>query len=115
MVDETPCTGKWTEWFNYDDASGYGDFETTELINSQSPAAICPKPTGLSVKTSDNKPPVGLKLHLSKNFGVACVNDLNNCPDLQVRFCCPTDSRTHILLVIPGLKARGDDPQIQTC
>ena len=106
QIDETPCDGKWTEWLDFDQPDGFGDFETIDLIQSKNPSAvICPKPLAVSVKTDDNKRPTGLKLHISKMYGVTCLNKINVCPNLEVRFCCPTENRTYYLLAVDGVKS----------
>ena len=38
-------------------------------------------------------------------YGVTCLNKLNVCPNLEVRFCCPTENRTYYLLAVDGVKS----------
>jgi len=72
-VDQTPCDGKWTEWFDFDEPDGVGDFETLDVIQSQHPSAICERPLAISVKTDGNQAPTGLKLHMSATSGLTLL------------------------------------------
>ena len=73
QIDQTPCEGKWTEWFDFDEPDGVGDFETLDMIQSKHPSAICERPLAVSVKTDGNQAPTGLKLHMSAMLGLTIL------------------------------------------
>lgn len=41
----------WTDWFDRDDPSGTGDWETLSNLRAQYPGKICPKPVDIEAKT----------------------------------------------------------------
>lgn len=47
------CT---TRWFDRDDASGVGDFETLSDLRKEQPNEICLHPTAIEAQTLDGTP-----------------------------------------------------------
>lgn len=52
-LPNTEClaAGCWTDWFDRDDPSGTGDWETLSDLRKQFPQKICPKPIDIEVQT----------------------------------------------------------------
>lgn len=44
-------SGCWTDWFDRDDPSGTGDWETLSSLRTKYPGKICPKPIDIEAKT----------------------------------------------------------------
>nr|XP_028596855.1 uncharacterized protein LOC114602603 isoform X1 [Podarcis muralis] len=87
------CT---TRWFDRDDPSGVGDFETLADLRREYPMDICPKPTGIEAQTVDGTPAssTGQIFHpFNTKEGFACVNKEQKyfCLDYKVRFTCPSN------------------------
>ena len=97
----------WTQYFDTDNPSGYGDFETLTTITR----AYGDHPCSVSASTSssginhiddvdcrdistnvdyDNYSfDTNVELHLcEKDTGFVCRNGVGSCPDFKVRFCC---------------------------
>ncbi|XP_036942462.1 cartilage intermediate layer protein 1-like [Acanthopagrus latus] len=85
----------WTGWFDRDDPSGTGDWETLSDLRRENPGKICPEPgsmevttlSGLSVGTAGE---VIFRNDLTDGF--VCRNQDQSdrtCNDYRVRFCCP--------------------------
>ncbi|XP_029903698.1 cartilage intermediate layer protein 2-like [Myripristis murdjan] len=85
----------WTEWFDRDDPSGTGDWETLSNLRQENPGKICPSPLQIEVTTTS-----GLSMASAGNViavadtttGFICKNsDQKNkrCLDYRVRFSCP--------------------------
>ncbi|KAK7882738.1 hypothetical protein WMY93_028912 [Mugilogobius chulae] len=101
--------GCWTGWFDRDDPSGTGDWETLADLRRQYPGRICDRPlaiealttAGASVASTGNVISV-----ISPVTGFVCVNTEQLlgkvCADYRVRFYCPAifckGQRTHQLL-----------------
>ncbi|CAJ1065917.1 mucin-5AC%2C partial [Xyrichtys novacula] len=90
-------TNCWTEWFDRDNPSGTGDWETLGDLWRENPGKICNMPLQIEVQTV-----TGLSVTLTGNVitvadtttGFICKNsDQTNgtCHDYRVRFMCPTD------------------------
>ncbi|XP_028296106.1 cartilage intermediate layer protein 2-like [Gouania willdenowi] len=84
----------WTQWFDRDDPSGTGDWETLKSLQKTNPGKICPKPTdieattlyGLSVAAAGE---VIYKMDTTSGF--ICRNSDQpdkKCKDYKVRFSC---------------------------
>ncbi|XP_056284407.1 mucin-5B-like isoform X3 [Pseudoliparis swirei] len=84
----------WTKWFDRDDPSGSGDWETLVDLHKENPGKICPKPaaieaqtlTGLSVAAA------GEVIQIDTTKGFVCRNKDQpdqKCNDYRVRFSCP--------------------------
>ncbi|XP_034383963.1 uncharacterized protein LOC117727657 [Cyclopterus lumpus] len=85
----------WTQWYDRDDPSGSGDWETFSQLHKENPGKICPKPaaiqaqtlTGLSVAAAGD-----VIYRSDTTTGFVCRNqDQRNkkCNDYRVRFSCP--------------------------
>ncbi|XP_034383961.1 uncharacterized protein LOC117727655 isoform X2 [Cyclopterus lumpus] len=85
----------WTQWYDRDDPSGSGDWETLSHLHKENPGKICPKPvaiqaqtlTGLSVAAAGD-----VIYRSDTTAGFVCRNqDQRNkkCNDYRVRFSCP--------------------------
>lgn len=85
----------WTDWFNRDDPSGSGDWETLSDLHKENPGKICRKPIGIEAKTLS-----GLSLLAAGDVtyrndsktGFVCRNKdqpgRKRCNDYRVRFVC---------------------------
>lgn len=45
------CPECWTDWFDRDDPTGTGDWETLYHLRKQNPGKICPKPADIEAQT----------------------------------------------------------------
>ncbi|XP_061457359.1 uncharacterized protein LOC133372578 isoform X2 [Rhineura floridana] len=88
------CT---TRWFDRDDPSGVGDFETVFDLRKEYPGEICLQPTGIEAQTLEGMPAssTGQIFHpFNPEEGFACVSKEQHdgfCWDYKVRFTCPLD------------------------
>ncbi|XP_068585488.1 mucin-5B-like [Cebidichthys violaceus] len=84
----------WTDWFDRDNPSGTGDWETLLHLRKENPGMICPKPgdieaqtlTGLSVAAAGN-----VIYRSDTTTGFICRNRDQRgkmCNDFRVRFSC---------------------------
>ncbi|XP_073731406.1 mucin-5AC [Misgurnus anguillicaudatus] len=84
-----------TRWFDRDDPSGNGDYETLSDLLNEYPGLICQNPIGIEAQTVS-----GLQASQTGNIfqayntvsGFACVNANQagvHCLDYKVRFLCP--------------------------
>ena len=46
------ASGCWTEWFDRDNPSGTGDWETLSNLRDENPGKICDNPVGIEVETT---------------------------------------------------------------
>ncbi|XP_030260755.1 cartilage intermediate layer protein 2-like [Sparus aurata] len=85
----------WTDWFDRDNPSGSGDWETLRSLRRENPGKICPEPRDMEVTTLSG-------LSVSAAGEVIFRNDLTDgfvcrnqdqadrmCNDYRVRFSCP--------------------------
>nr|XP_039268209.1 cartilage intermediate layer protein 2-like [Styela clava] len=96
---EPSCKGKWTQWFDRDNPSGKGDYETLSDLITESEGGskyyICHKPIGIDARALNPHRPwqaVYEKVHISADKGLYCVNKEQSdrrCEDYKVRLCCP--------------------------
>ncbi|XP_042199726.1 cartilage intermediate layer protein 1 [Callorhinchus milii] len=94
LVNSEPC---YTQWFDRDNPSGSGDYETTPKIQQENPEKICSKPISCEVQTI-NGTPVDLTTDNIKICtvldGFSCINEHQNgkqCKDYKIRYKCPED------------------------
>ncbi|XP_028295532.1 mucin-5B-like isoform X3 [Gouania willdenowi] len=84
----------WTQWFDRDDPSGSGDWETLTNLRNENPGKICPKPTDIEVVTLSGNSVVqtGEVIYkMDTTTGFVCKkNDQpdKKCEDYKVRFRC---------------------------
>ncbi|KAJ0064098.1 hypothetical protein NL108_018627, partial [Boleophthalmus pectinirostris] len=85
----------WTEWFDRDDPSGGGDWETLAELRTQYPGRICSRPLQIEVQTTAGVPlnATGDAVYtIDTVTGFICRNcdqKDGRCYDYQVRFLCP--------------------------
>nr|XP_061797061.1 mucin-5AC-like [Nerophis lumbriciformis] len=92
------ATECWTPWFDRDNPSGTGDYETLSKLRKENPSKICDKPVKIDVKTKAGAD-VGLTgdvIHVSDVYsGFICRNrdqaQHGLCADYKVRFLCPLE------------------------
>uniref|UniRef100_A0A3Q1F505 Cartilage intermediate layer protein 2-like n=1 Tax=Acanthochromis polyacanthus TaxID=80966 RepID=A0A3Q1F505_9TELE len=85
----------WTDWFDRDNPSGTGDWESLSLLRRENPGKICRNPSGIEVQTLS-----GLSLLAAGDVsyrndpirGFVCRNrdqpGRKMCNDFRVRFVC---------------------------
>ncbi|KAF6717170.1 Cartilage intermediate layer protein 1, partial [Oryzias melastigma] len=86
----------WTQWFDRDDPTATGDWETLSDLRNQFPDKVCPNPvdveaTTLSGTPADQTGEVFFKYDTTSGF--VCRNEDQNggmCKDYRVRFSCPS-------------------------
>lgn len=88
----------WTDWFDRDDPSVTGDWETLASLKKQYPCKICETPLYIEAVTTDTMTPA---IQTGENFlfynptqGFVCRKEDqsdNSCRDYKVRFGCPCD------------------------
>ncbi|XP_029966687.1 cartilage intermediate layer protein 2-like [Salarias fasciatus] len=91
----------WTDWFDRDDPSGSGDWETLSLLRRRYPGKICDKPADIEVQTVSGIPLSQTRDVIDKSdttTGFICRNSdqplmggrrRRRCRDYRVRFSCP--------------------------
>ncbi|XP_061781322.2 uncharacterized protein [Nerophis lumbriciformis] len=91
----------WTSWFDRDNPSGTGDYETLKDLYNENPNQICQAPLNIEVQTTS-----GLSMHSTGDVvavadtksGFICRNSdqiTGMCSDYRVRFRCPLDYCMH--------------------
>ncbi|XP_039268445.2 mucin-5AC-like [Styela clava] len=95
---EPSCKGEWTQWFDRDNPSGKGDYETLSDLITESKGGskyyICHKPIGIDARALNPHRPWQAayeNVHISADKGLYCVNNEQSdkkCEDYKVRFCC---------------------------
>lgn len=91
----------WTQWFDRDDPSGTGDWETLQALQQENPGKICDKPLQIEVLTMSGLPvsSTGDVIHVSNTVtGFICKNSdqkKKKCSDYKVRFRCPLNFCFH--------------------
>ncbi|KAF6715713.1 Thyrotropin receptor [Oryzias melastigma] len=86
----------WTQWFDRDDPTATGDWETLSDLRNQFPDKVCPDPVDLEATTLSGTPAdqtgeVFFKYDTTSGF--VCRNEDQNggmCKDYRVRFSCPS-------------------------
>ncbi|XP_035697514.1 cartilage intermediate layer protein 2-like [Branchiostoma floridae] len=88
------CTN-WTAWFDRDNPSGTGDWETLTDLRSESPGQICSTPTRIQARVISTGQDAALTgeqfAFYDTTKGFVCKNNDqsdNMCLDYKVRFCC---------------------------
>ncbi|XP_054872101.1 uncharacterized protein LOC118470288 [Amphiprion ocellaris] len=86
--DERRC---WTEWFDRDDPSGSGDWETLSDLRKENPGMICRNPFAIDVQSLDGESGDVFYRNDPKT-GFVCRNKdqpgRKMCSDYRVRFLC---------------------------
>lgn len=84
----------WTDWFDRDDPSATGDWETLNDLRKDNPGKICPKPVDIEAQTlSGLSVAQAGDLHTQSDptVGFICKNQdqpTKMCNDYRVRFSC---------------------------
>ncbi|KAK5903442.1 hypothetical protein CgunFtcFv8_007222 [Champsocephalus gunnari] len=85
----------WTDWFDRDDPSGSGDWETFSNLYKENPGKICRKPQGIEATTLSGLSVAAAGEVIFKNdatSGFVCRNvdqtQKKMCSDYRVRFSC---------------------------
>ncbi|XP_061538148.1 mucin-5AC [Phycodurus eques] len=88
----------WTQWFDQDNPSGTGDYETLSKLHKENPGKICKQPVQIEVKTTSGASvgSTGNVIHASDTqTGFICLNrdqpQNGRCADFKVRFSCPVE------------------------
>uniref|UniRef100_A0A671K1A0 WxxW domain-containing protein n=1 Tax=Sinocyclocheilus anshuiensis TaxID=1608454 RepID=A0A671K1A0_9TELE len=84
------CSKCRTPWFDRDNPSGLGDYETLSLTLIKYPLRVCAQPIAIEVATISGTPvlPPGNNFQVYDPLqGFVCVNGA--CQDYRVRFTCP--------------------------
>ncbi|XP_061775448.1 cartilage intermediate layer protein 1-like [Nerophis ophidion] len=83
----------WTKWFDRDNPSGKGDFETLSDLRREYPGYICQKPLQIDVETTSGVSVSSDVIFVSDTTtGFICLNSdqkKGRCRDYRVRFKCP--------------------------
>ncbi|XP_038134652.1 LOW QUALITY PROTEIN: cartilage intermediate layer protein 2-like [Cyprinodon tularosa] len=93
---ETVC---WTKWYDRDNPSGSGDWETLRSLQNEYKGEICNTPHYIEAVTTDTLTPA---IYTGENFyaynptvGFVCRQEDQKdrtCKDYKVRFGCPCDN-----------------------
>ncbi|KAK3543281.1 hypothetical protein QTP70_014055 [Hemibagrus guttatus] len=85
----------YTQWFDRDNPSGYGDYETLSNLRAEYPRKICANPMSIQAATLTGVPAesIGQGFQAYDTVtGFACVNSQQKneecCLDYKVRFGC---------------------------
>nr|XP_049581804.1 uncharacterized protein LOC125972244 isoform X4 [Syngnathus scovelli] len=84
----------WTPWFDQDDPSGTGDYETLYELHKEYPGKICERPSRIEVITTSGASveSTGNVIQVSDaHTGFICQNTDQPCADYKVRFMCPLE------------------------
>ncbi|XP_035676915.1 latrophilin Cirl-like isoform X1 [Branchiostoma floridae] len=92
----TGCGG-WTRWYDRDNPSATGDWETLTNIREENPGQICAAPSGIQARVKGSNTPASQTgrqfLHFNPGVGFVCRNGDQSgnkrCLDYEVRFWCP--------------------------
>ncbi|XP_070578632.1 uncharacterized protein [Ptychodera flava] len=94
-VDYVPeCSGTWTSFYDRDNPSGTGDWESLNSLQSENPGEICDNPTAVYAETVTGVP-AELTGEVFQSYdtvnGFICVSadqTDKTCHDYRVNFCC---------------------------
>ncbi|KAI8513378.1 hypothetical protein Bbelb_100170 [Branchiostoma belcheri] len=92
---EPPNCDQWTGWFNRDNPSGNGDYETLLHLRRENPGKICSTPSAIQARVRGSQVPASQTGEhfdfYDTDIGLACRNSHQSdryCQDYEVRFCC---------------------------
>ena len=90
-ADDT-STHAWTDWLDFDNPGGNGDYETLDLHQTNN--NVCTAPVDIEcrvVSTGADASTTGQTVTCTPQQGFSCVNAQNTgvCLDYEVRFLCP--------------------------
>ncbi|XP_076861150.1 cartilage intermediate layer protein 1-like isoform X2 [Brachyhypopomus gauderio] len=96
LLDRIGVKVCYTQWFDCDDPSGTGDWETVENLEMKYPGKICKNPLAIEAQTLSGVPAQQtgqLFIHQDLLVGFICLNSQQKkdrlCRDYKVRFRCP--------------------------
>ncbi|XP_071945589.1 cartilage intermediate layer protein 2-like [Antedon mediterranea] len=89
-----PCYYEWTPWFDRDNPSGTGDWETVTSLYYENPNQMCQNPVDIQCQTigGSSYTSTGEVVSCSASLGLVCKNADQtdwSCLDYRVRFKCP--------------------------
>ncbi|XP_078584709.1 uncharacterized protein LOC144866885 [Branchiostoma floridae x Branchiostoma japonicum] len=97
------CNYGWTRWYDRDDPTVTGDWETLTNLRQENPGEICDNPSGIEARVVGTGTPAAQTgdtfLFFNVFSGFACTP--TTCEDYEVRFWCPQRS-FHIPCDCPG-------------
>ncbi|XP_078584278.1 uncharacterized protein LOC144866627 [Branchiostoma floridae x Branchiostoma japonicum] len=95
VVPDCPA-GSWTPWYDRDNPSVTGDWETLGSLRKENPGRICFSPTAVHARVISTQVEASLAGEVLYKYdttsGFACRKvdqDDNTCLEYEVRFCCP--------------------------
>ena len=88
--------GRWTRFFDRDNPSGSGDYETLRGINRENPRSACSNPTAVECRLKNSRSGNQKSkqvVTVDTTRGCVCENrrqqNGERCLNYEVRFCCP--------------------------
>ncbi|CAH1247321.1 VWA2 [Branchiostoma lanceolatum] len=88
--------GTWTQWFDRDNPSVTGDWETLTSLRKENPGRICFNPSAVHARVISTQVEASLAGEVLFRYdtasGFVCRKidqDDNTCLEYEVRFCCP--------------------------
>ena len=88
--------GQWTKFFDRDNPSDTGDYETLSDINKENPGDACSNPTAVQARVKSTQKDYRTTqqvVQINTSLGFVCKNrcqaNQRKCLDYEVRFCCP--------------------------
>ncbi len=94
LLPAAPAFGGWTQWFDRDNPSGTGDWETLrDLLREYPNSGLCEVPTGIECREVNGDPlsTANENVTCETSTGLICRNDDQDdgyCQDYMVRFLC---------------------------
>ncbi|XP_066269246.1 uncharacterized protein [Branchiostoma lanceolatum] len=92
--------GTWTQWFDRDNPSVTGDWETLTSLRKENPGRICFNPSAVHARVINTQVEASLTGEVLFRYdtasGFVCRKidqDDNTCLEYEVRFCCPLSRR----------------------
>ncbi|XP_033112708.1 cartilage intermediate layer protein 1-like [Anneissia japonica] len=83
----------WTPWYDRDNPSGTGDWESVGSLLTENPSTMCQKPVAIECQTTAGQPYTSTDDTVSccPSAGLVCkqAENGNSCADYRVRFLCP--------------------------
>ncbi|CAF4557636.1 unnamed protein product [Rotaria sp. Silwood1] len=98
IIGECKPPNEWKTWLNVRHPTAFGEFEVVSHYQNifAGQSFVCSKPTGLEVKTVDNREPsqTGDTFRFTLTEGFLCLNQVivpkkKTCTDYKLKFCCP--------------------------
>ncbi|XP_066291079.1 cartilage intermediate layer protein 1-like [Branchiostoma lanceolatum] len=97
---QTPVCTRWTSWYDRDNPSGTGDWETLTDLRRENPGQICSAPLAIEARRRGTQTPASQTdeqfSYFDTTVGFVCKNNDQTdryCLDYEVRFCCAPCTR----------------------